>query len=363
MTDRASDDRPQPEHGPQSALASGLGKPDPAGGTRYRRHRFVRIAAWTAAAAVVAAAGAGWFFYERLDNNIRTDAATERALAEAPQGRPGSASDSGRGGERAQNILLLGSDKEAGMGTQRADTTMLLHLSADRTRAALMSVPRDLLVDIPSCRTPDGGGHIRAQRAKFNAAFELGGPACTIRTFENLSGIRIDHHVVIDFSGFRRMVDAVGGVDVRVDVPVYDPETGIRLKPGQQRLNGVQALVYVRTRLGVGDGSDTQRMGRQQHFMHALMDKVVEGGTLKSPGRIYPLLRAVTSSLTADSGLDSIKELYTLIGGGDAVNSSNTRFIILPRRPADANQEYDELVQPDANQVFEGLRKDRDVNF
>ncbi|MET8326497.1 LCP family protein [Streptomyces sp. NPDC005181] len=374
MSDAASAEQPEPEQGPQtgpppeqmprawlddhgggSVLAAGFGKPVPTVPRRSARCRVLRFTALTAAVALTAGAAAAWMLYEDLDGNIRTDTATERTLSQIPDGRPGPAA----GG--AQNILLLGSDKEAGTGSERSDTTMLLHLSADRTSAALMSVPRDLLVQVPSCRRPSGG-RTRPQRVQFNWAYGLGGPACTILTFEKLTGIRVDHHVVVDFSGFKQIVDAAGGVTLEVDVPVYDPESGVRLKPGTQRLDGAKALVYVRTRLGVGDGSDTQRMGRQQRFMRALMDKIMDSGTLKDPARIYPLLRAVTSSMTADPGLNSIKELYTLVDRATAIDSTDTNFLILPRRSSRIDHERDELAQPDARRLFERLRKDQDIN-
>ncbi|MEV0090191.1 LCP family protein [Streptomyces sp. NPDC050738] len=326
--------------------------PDPQ--RRAQRRKRIRLAAIATTLLLAAAAGTGWLLYERIDGGIRTDDATTRALEEVAADRPQ------HGPGRAQNILLLGSDAEAGVGSERADTTMLLHTSPHSGRSALMSVPRDLLVDIPSCRTP-GGGRSEAQRAQFNWAFQFGGTACTIRTFEKLTGIRVDHHAVVEFSGFKRMVDAVGGVEMDIDQPVHDPESGITLKPGHQRLDGAQALVYVRTRLGVGDGSDTQRMGRQQRFMRALMDRSLNVRTLSNPTHAYPLLRAAASSLTCDPGLDSLRELYGLARRSSGVSASATRFLTLPRQAAEGDTDRDELVQPEARQLFAKLRSDRPV--
>ncbi|MCF6524017.1 LCP family protein [Streptomyces sp. JJ36] len=334
------------------------GPPRPRG-----RRRWLRWAGLGASVLVLAAAGTGWTLYQRLDGNIRTDTAAAEELARHEEERPAAAT--GEAGE-ARNILLLGSDSRAGANGKygrtegaRADTTILLHLSADRTGATAVSLPRDLMVDIPSCRTPDGG-RSTAQFAQFNWAFQAGGAACTIRTVERLTGIRIDHHLVVDFTGFTDLVDAVGGVEVCLPHDVYDEDAQLDLTAGRHVLAGEQALGYVRSRHAF-DGSDTQRMERQQEFLGSLVRKVRDEGTLTNPTELYPVLDAVTSSVTADPGLDSLRELYDLTRDLRDIPDGGVRFLTVPRRPYSMDPNRDELVQPAARRLFEQLRADLPV--
>ncbi len=164
-----------------------------------------------------------------------------------------------------------------------------------------MSLPRDLMVDVPSCLRPDGS---RGEPVftMFNQAFQQGGSACTIRTVEKLTAIRVDHHMVVDFHGFKDMVDAVDGVEVCLAKPVDDRDGQLRLPAGRVTLDGEQALGYVRARKSLGNGSDTERMDRQQRFLGALVNKVQSDDVLLNPVKLYPVLDAATSSLTTDPG-------------------------------------------------------------
>jgi LCP family protein required for cell wall assembly len=223
-----------------------------------------------------------------------------------------------------------------------------------------VSVPRDLMVRIPSCRKRDGS-RTTPTFAQFNFAFEFGGTACTVRTLEKLTGIRVDHHVVIDFRGFKDMVNAVGGVRVCVTKPINDPDARVSLKPGARTLNGEQALGYVRARKSLGNGSDTERMDRQQQFLGALINKVQSNGVLLNPTRLYPVLDAATRAVTTDPGLDSLKDLYDLSRAMRSVPTEKVQFLTVPRRPYRANPNRDELVQPRANSLFKRLRDDAPV--
>lgn len=269
----------------------------------------------------------------------------------------------------AENILLIGSDSRAGDnrkygrddgGSQRSDTTILLHLAADRKSATAMSLPRDLMTWIPVCHKSDGTT-TKKQFAQFNWAFEFGGTACTIRTVEKMTGIRIDHHMVVDFNGFKDMVDAVDGVEVCLKKPVDDADAHLKLPAGRQKLNGEQALGYVRARKSIGNGSDTERMDRQQQFLGALVNKVQSDGVLLNPTRLYPVLDAATKALTTDPGLDNLKDLYELVRGMRNVPTDKVQFLTVPRQPYAANRNRDELVQPDANRLFKRLRQDDPV--
>ncbi|MFC7305783.1 LCP family protein [Streptomyces monticola] len=319
-----------------------------------RTRRILRRTAITAGAALLALAGVGWLLYAKLDSNIRTDTATDRALRADHGSRPE------RPAGQARNILLLGTDSQANWGSTRADTAILLHLSADRRRASMTSVPRDMMVDIPSCVRPDGG-RTEPEYAQFNWAYERGGAACSIRTFEKFSGIRVDHHLVVDFSGFMKVVDAVGGVDVDVAEPISEPEYGITLQPGRQRVQGKDALVFVRTRQGVSDGSDLQRIERQKGFMRALVDKITDTGTLTSPSRVYPLLDAATSSLTADGGMDSPAELYSLLKSARSIPPSELRIVTVPCVEHPDYQGRYKMVPDQGKSLFAALRSDKEL--
>lgn len=325
-----------------------------------KRH-WLRWVALGTSVVVLAGAGAGWWFYRKLDRNITTDTTTAAELQTYEKERPTPVALD------AQNILLVGSDSRSGEGnskygrddggSQRSDTTILLHLAADRKSATAMSIPRDLMVEIPSCRKSDGT-RSRAQFAQFNWAFEVGGAACTIRTIEKLTDIRVDHHMVVDFSGFTDMVDAVGGVEVCLKDPVEDTQAQLKLPAGRQTLNGEQALGFVRVRHGIGDGSDTQRMDRQQRFLGALFKKVQSNGVLLNPAQLYPLLDAATKSITTDSGLNSLSDLYDLARSMRSVPMEKVQFLTVPRQPYTQDPNRDELVQPDAKSLFERLRED-----
>uniref|UniRef100_A0AAU2V8L2 LCP family protein n=1 Tax=Streptomyces sp. NBC_00003 TaxID=2903608 RepID=A0AAU2V8L2_9ACTN len=335
--------------------------PEPAdakGGRRWLR--------WTAigvSVVVLAAAGTGWWFYRKLDGNIQTDTTAAHELDKYERDRPASVVHG------AQNLLLIGSDSRAGNnssygrddgGSQRSDTTILLHLAADRLSATAVSLPRDLMTDIPACGRPDGTS-TKAQFTQFNSAFEMAGAACTIRTVENMTGIRIDHHMVVDFSGFKDMVDAVDGVEVCLKEPVDDRQAHLKLPAGRQLLRGEQALGFVRSRHGFGDGSDTQRMDRQQQFLGSLIKKVQSNGVLLNPTRLFPVLDAATRSITTDPGLNTLKDLYELVRSVRGIPTENIRFLTVPRQPYAYDGDRDELVQPDADKLFKQLREDRPI--
>ncbi|MFF9349638.1 LCP family protein [Streptomyces sp. NPDC014734] len=328
-----------------------------------RNRHWMRWTALGASFLVLVAAGVGAWLYRKLDGNIRTDTSAAAELRVYERERPATVV------RDAENILLIGSDSRAGDnraygrddgGSQRSDTTILLHLAADRKSATAMSLPRDLMVEIPSCHKADGTV-TKKQFAQFNWAFEFGGTACTIRTVEKLTGIRIDHQMVVDFNGFKDMVDAVGGVDVCLKKPVDDPDAHLKLPSGRQKLDGEQALGYVRARKSIGNGSDTERMDRQQQFLGALVNKVQSNGVLLNPTRLYPVLDAATKSLTTDPGLDSLKDLYDLVRGLRDVPTDRVQFLTVPRKPYTADPNRDELVQPDAKKLFERLRADAPV--
>ncbi|WP_371518588.1 LCP family protein [Kitasatospora sp. NBC_01300] len=329
-----------------------------------RRRRWLMITAGVVAFLLVATGALLWIAYRTLDGNIRTDSDTDRLLARLEAERPSRTA----GAKGSENILLIGSDDRSGTnstyggepGTQRSDTTILLHLAADRKHATAVSIPRDVMVTVPACEKPDGT-RSKAGLMQFNWAFEMGGAACSIRAVEQLSGIRIDHYVILDFNGFKTMVNAIGGVEVCVPQAIHDKDARLDLPAGRQTLHGEQALGYVRARESLGDGSDTQRMGRQQQFLAALVRKVQSQGVLLNPARLWPVLDAATSSVKADGGLSSLGALYDLTQDLRDIPSADVVLLTAPRRPYRYDSDRDEFVQPQTTQLFTALRDDRSV--
>jgi LCP family protein required for cell wall assembly len=215
----------------------------------------------------------------------------------------------------ALNILILGSDSRAGLAYdkndpssttvtvpgERADTIMLMHLPASHDKAQLISIPRDTYVFIPKHK--EFGGH----RAKINAAYPWGGATLTVQAVEGFTGVKIDHVAKIDFNGFKRMTDALGGVTVNIEKTVFDPRSKRTFKQGPNELDGTAALDYVRQRYNLPRG-DFDRVQRQQIFMRALMQKATDSGTLTNPVKLKRFLDASADAVEVDKGL-SIKDM------------------------------------------------------
>ncbi|WP_103504615.1 MULTISPECIES: LCP family protein [unclassified Streptomyces] len=327
-----------------------------------RGPRWLRWTAVGAAVLVLGASGAGYLTFRTLDGNITSDANTAEELQRHDADRPA------RGPGAARTVLIIGSDDPSslpgavgGIGA-RSDTVILLHLSGDRDRATALSIPRDLMVDVPAC-TGEDGETTPARRAQFNWAYSFGGASCTIRTVEQLTGIRLDHHLDIDFAGFKELVDAVGGIEVDLPEAVRDHHTELDLEAGRQVLHGDDALAYVRARKGIGDGSDTARIARQQQFLGLLAAKLRSSEVLMNPGRLYPVLSTATSAITVDPGLSSLPRLYELVSEVRDVPDDALRFLTVPRVNDPDDPDRDVLVQPDADELFKQLRWDQPVTL
>ena len=197
-------------------------------------------------------------------------------------------------------FLLMGSDQRTGKGNKgygnfegaRSDTTMLLHIYPDRESAVVVSIPRDTIVDLPSCKDADDRV-LPATRDRFNAAFDRGGPGCTLKTVEAMTGLTVDHFVVLDFNGFKKTIDALGGVEVCLTRPLQDSKSGVDLPAGRTRVSGEDALSFVRVRHNIGDGSDISRINRQQIFLSSLIQEVTGSGLLTDPLRVWRVLQRV----------------------------------------------------------------------
>ncbi len=269
-----------------------------------------------------------------------------------------------QGPKEPLNILVMGSDNRDGTNIGGdtpglSDTTILLHLSADRKRAYGVSIPRDAMVERPDCKSKDGKNTIAGGLTQFNAAYAIGGPLCTIRTVEKITDIRIDHFVVINFAGFKDMVNAVNGVQVCVPSEVNDTVGHIHLPAGTYKVNGNQALDYVRVRHGIGaETGDIGRMKRQQAFISAMIKKVVSKGTLANPVRLYRFLDAATRSLTTDTGFAHLKELASLGSSLKNIGLDNIQFITIPNQPYAPDPNRLQLA-PEARDVWRKIRFDR----
>lgn len=334
---------------------------------RHRNHelarkRAVRAASVTAVVVSLALVLGGLFAYRQLNGNI-TGLDTEGLLG---SDRPEKVIDKSEPLDPL-NILLLGSDTREGQGNSSiggespglSDTTILLHLSADRKRAYGVSLPRDAMVERPECVMEDGstdpGG-----LSMFNAAYATGGPACTQRTVEQLTGIHIDHFVVVDFAGFTSMVDALGGVEVCVPEEVNDDVGNIYLPQGTYEATGKQALDYVRVRHGISENGDIGRMKRQQTFLASMANKAISAGTLANPVKLYNFLDAATKSLTTDEELASLKKLAELANEVRGIGLENIQFLTVPFEwwVEDPNRV---VWAPEADKLWHRLENDQEI--
>jgi len=245
----------------------------------------------------------------------------------------------------AVNILLAGTDTRTGQGGQFSssqelagssgagnnDVTMVLHLSADHQHATVISIPRDLMVPIPSCPTSNGGSTSPQDSAQFNSTLSTGGLSCVVLTAEALTGLSIPYAAEISFDGVSAMSNAVGGVPVCLATPLKDPYVGLNLPAGQQTLVGDQALAFVRSRHGVGDGSDLGRISNQQLFLSSLLRTVTSAGVLSNPITLFSLAKAATSNLTLS---DTLSSPTTLVSIGLALKSVPLSAFVFLQYPA-----------------------------
>ncbi|WP_329787927.1 LCP family protein [Lentzea sp. DG1S-22] len=290
-----------------------------------------RWLAVSGAAVVIAAGVVAGGSYWRLESNLETVDLAREITRPRPPSTPG----------RPLNVLLLGKDDD------RSDTAMVVQLNAKGDRARVVSIPRDTMVPRPRC-----GDTPPAAIAMFNSAFSTGGAACTVATVEQLSGIRIDHFVQVDFGGFRDVVDRLGGIDVTLPEAIDDDKSGLRLPAGPAKLSGTQALAFVRTRYSIGDGSDLNRIKNQQLFMRALSEKIANENWLASPRKTFELADVMTRSVVTDTGIGSIPQLADLAGELTALRPDAITYVTLPTEtyPPDPNRVR--LKQPEADALW-----------
>ncbi|MFF4581953.1 LCP family protein [Streptomyces sp. NPDC001389] len=350
---------------------SGGGARPPGGGIPVRRRRR-RVLFWVAsvlAFLILGTSAAGYLYYRHLDGNIRSgqrlsgESGVEKTHANAK-------------GQRPLNILLIGSDsrnkpENVELGGSRdtvgnpplADVQMLLHVSADRENASVVSIPRDTRVDIPECTDPKTGEKFKKTNAMINESLGRGGPGCTLATWEKLTSVYIDHWMMIDFSGVVKMADAVGGVPVCVKDNVWDRPlptsgggSGLKLQKGTTRVKGEQALQWLRTRHAFS--SDLGRAQAQHMYMNSMMRELKSQNAFTDVGRITDLAEAGTKALEVSEEIGSVKKLYNLAMQLKDVPTNRITMTTMPtfQDPRDENRL---IVNPaDADRLWTMLRKD-----
>ncbi|WP_232248034.1 LCP family protein [Streptacidiphilus rugosus] len=347
-----------------SAMGSAPGGRAAARKNRKKSHKGLKITGIVVLALVVIVGAGGWYVWNKLNGNI-----TSSDLY----------SGSGSGGSEKVdafgrspiNILMIGSDErktaadcnlggDCGSPGARADVEMVLHVSADRSNATVMSIPRDLETTIPQCKSTKDAASQAEHTDMINSALNWG-PGCSVAAVQQLTGIHIDHFMKITFDGVVNMSDAVGGVQICVNKNVYDPYSHLKLAAGTHTLKGVSALEFVRTRHGFGDGSDLGRTYAQHLFLGEMVKKIKSSGTLTDVGAMWNLANAATKALAVDTGLGSIDKL---IGLGDELkkfSTDNITFLTMQTQPDPANNAR-VVIAPGAKSLFDAIANDQSLS-
>ncbi|AJF65500.1 LCP family protein [Streptomyces vietnamensis] len=299
-------------------------------------NRKKKVLLWTGgtmAFVLVGGAAGAYAIYNKLDGNIGTVDVGD--AAEATPGMDG-----------PLNILIIGNDVRTGAGnesygnksnvTGHADTTLLMHVSDDRTNATVLSIPRDLKLQIPDCPTkqPDGSTKVipgSVEKARFNESFGVNGrdPGCVMRTVKEMTGVGINHFMMVDFNAVKTLSAAVGGVKVCLNRPIKDSYSKLDLPAGESRIQGEAALSFLRNRHGLGNQSDLDRIKMQQQFVASMMRQLKED-TLNSPTQLLSVANAATEALTVDKGIGSALKLTSLAKEIGKVDLKNISFMTVP---------------------------------
>jgi LCP family protein required for cell wall assembly len=333
-------------------------------GRRGRGSRRRRIVGWIAVITTVLVTGTSLVAYAAYLNTLHSIETFSTA---------------GLGSHRppaygaSENILLVGSDSRAGSNDkfggrfvqgQRSDTMLIVHIRPHHGGAVVVSLPRDSEVPILACKADTKHGYqgqpaVPGQTEMLNATFAFGGPLCLWKTVEQETGIRIDHYVGLTFWGFINVINDIGGVNVCLPKSIHDPKSGLNLSAGKHHVKGFEALAFWRERY-VGEGSDLQRIQRQQYLMAGLMQEVKTGGLLSNYPRMYKVLRDTAHALTVDQGL-SLSNMVSLAENLRTLTTKSVRFITVPNQPDPANQNRVVWSQPQANRLFHAIEHDTSI--
>ncbi|MBC9734485.1 LCP family protein [Nocardioides marmotae] len=357
--------QPEPSQ-PGPSRAEARRKPDTRGrsgrrkGRPRRRHTVARVLGATVVVLAMVTGLSVVFLYRSLNGDLNVDDLDPQLGTDRPTAAPV------EGPQDPLNILVMGDDTREGAGNDidqeaggGSDTTILFHLSADRENAYGVSIPRDTLVDRPECYTEDGDTIPAESGAMWNVAYSVGGPACTMRQFEQLTGIKLDNYVVVDFQGFQDMVDAIDGVEVCIPEDISDPAHGINIPAGTREIEGKEALNYVRARYTLGDGSDIGRIKRQQAFIAAMAKKVVSGNVLARPDRVVNFLGAAIDSLTTD--FENLWQLGKVGYSFQHIGLDNIKFITVPFQYSEVDPGRVEWL-PEAERLWQRVINDEPLS-
>nr|WP_229924710.1 LCP family protein [Streptomyces sulfonofaciens] len=338
--------------------------PPPRPPRRWGNPRWAMRTATTVSVLVLAAAGIGHAVVSSLNGGIdRVDPFKDM------KNRP----EPGHG----MNVLLVGTDgrdritpeertayRLGGAPCHCTDTMMIVHLSEDRGRASVVSLPRDSYAVVPSRRDPGTGRLLPAHPVKINAAYAEGGPQLTVRTVEHMTGVKIDHYLEVDFTSFMKTVDVLGGVEICTPSRLTDAYTGLDLSAGRHRLGGGEALQYVRSR-HIDGAADLGRMQRQQRFLASLISEATSSGVLLNPVKFAGLTRTVLGSVRADGDLGP-REMLDLGRAMRGFSPSSSEFATVPIRAAGLPVKgLGETVRWDgakARELFDAIREDRPLS-
>jgi LCP family protein required for cell wall assembly len=348
-------------YGQASGGSARAGEPPSRARRVLGRHPVVSVLAILATLTITFVSLSAYAAYRNVYDSIRHVTITSGELGKRPPKLNGS-----------ENILIIGSDSRSGThgrygrGIQgsRSDTSMLLHIPPTHNGAIVISFPRDTMVPIYSCEA-DGQGH-NGQQAQpgaleqLNSTFSYGGPACLWRTLEQITRIHIDHFVEVDFSGFKSIVNDVGGVPVCLPFAIKDPASKLNLPAGKTVVHGDQALAFVRER-HIGLGSDLQRINRQQIFLASLAQKIKQSSSLSDPAKLYTMVHDIASSLTTDTGL-SLTDMYAIANSLKGLSTKALQFIVAPVVPYPLNPAVQvEFSQPSADDLFHAIARDNHI--
>ena len=326
-----------------------------------------KVVAGALAVVLVSGASVGAIAAYQVRSDLGTGIALPAAKGQSPVVASPPTVDAFPGGF---NVLIVGTDNddaqdEGAFGKRDAtlnDVNILLHVSADHSNATAVSIPRDMVVPIPACAKEDGSGYYSAMSARpMNEAYSYGGLSCVVSTVSELTGLEIPFAGMISFNGVIEMSNAVGGVPVCAATPIKDRYTGLDIQAGETVLQGEQALQFLRTRHGVGDGSDLGRISSQQVYLSSLLRTVKSADTLANPTKLYSLARAAASNMTLSEGLTDIT---TMVQIGSALRDlplDQVNFVQYPGT-TEGSGVYEGKVQPItsvATKLFDAVRADQ----